>query len=813
MWNRFVEALAARKSVSLLVGVALLAGSGAFARKLVISADVTDALPPLTADTKAWLELSKRFDAFNSFIIGLEEPNAPMTAEGLEAVKRVTAALAAKKAEGVLNVASVTNVDSIRQADDGSLVTDLLISSIPKDEAALAELRAKVKADTKVTGALISEDQLGYMVLARVDGAKDGATLATLVQKTVEENRGPLNAHYFGAAFFTGLIAQQLASKGTQLGIAFVVLLLAALAFTVRAARPIIVVLISAAFTLVVWAGLAGLLGITISATSLTALLGVVALAAVAFSRGLGASAPAVVAAGVAAFALTWVAVPYVSSFGTVMALGAAATLLVGLFIYTPLSQPVERATHSGRVLFVPALVLTAVFGVFAMRAHFRATPQEMFSSDDAIGRALAFFDVHFKGADIIQIDFKGDLRDPPVAARLMRMTDLLEGTKELPDVRSVTQILGFLNKGFAGFQRIPTTRESMGNLWFFLEGREDVKQLVSGDRDEAMVVIRIPTVAKNSVDEFKTLIEKAAKDSLLVGGDGAKIRLHSIARSYALKEDTIDSTVDAAMAPLSPTDQSTLDAKIRANVKTWLASPDSPYAPTDVEWVKLEAALSAPSEERLAKLVAASTTFPDVSGHEQDFSETVLARVKDQQIAVRAESLVAKLGTNLPEAFVSRATGVIAEVLEPQVNAGEKATIEVLGLPMIAPDLQSALMSGLWRGLGMLVLIGALVLLLLSRQLGGSVKAALAAALASMLTLGTTGTFGFGVDSGSAALFLLPPSTTIRTGFLVAFGAASLAFLVVGLAPVSRIGLTLAIAFGASAAAAHVARVDRDAE
>ncbi len=823
MWNRFVEALAARKAVSLLVGVALLAGSGAFARKLIISADVSDALPPLTAETKAWLELSKRFDAFNSLIIGLEEPNAPMTAEGLEAVKRVTTALAAKKADGVLNVASVTNVDSIRQADDGSLVTDLLISSIPRDEAALAELRAKVKADTKVTGALISEDQRGYMVLARVDGTKDGAALATLVQKTVEENRGPLAAHFFGAAFFTGIIADRLAAKGTQLGLAFVVLLLAALTFTVRAARPIVVVLLSSALTLVVWAGLAGALGITISATSLTALLGVAAFAAVAFSRGLGASAAAVVAAGVAAFALKFVPVPYVSSFGVVMALGAAATLLVGLFIYTPLAQPVEAATHSGRKLVAPALVLTVLLGVVSMTAHFRATPQEMFSSDDAIGRALAFFDVHFKGADIIQIDFKGDLRDPPVAARLMRMSDLLEGTKELPEVRSVTQILGFLNKGFAGIQRIPTTRESMGNLWFFLEGREDVKQLVSGERDEAMVVIRIPTAPKNPVEELKALIEKAAKDSLLVGAESAKLRLHAIARTYALKEDAIDSTVDAASAPLSPADQAALDAQVRAKVKTWLASPDSPYAPTEPEWTKLDEALSAPADARLAKLVAVAATFADVSGHEQEFSETLLARMKDQQVAVRAETLVAKLGTSLPETFASRATGVIAEVLEPQTNAGEKATVEVLGLPVIAPALQRELMSGLWRGLGLSVLIGALVLLLLSRQAGGALKAALAAALASMLTLGTTGTFGFGVDSGSAALFLLPPllalvasgapvSTTLRTGFLVAFGAASLAFLVVGLAPVSRIGLTLAIAFGAAAAAAHVARIDRDA-
>lgn len=823
MWNRFVAALAARKAVSLLVGVALVLASGLFARRLGVSADVTDAMPPLTPEVKAWLELSKRFDAFNSFIIGLEEPNAPMTAEGLEAVARVTKALAAKKADGVLNVASVTNVDSIHESDDGSLVTETLITSIPKDDAGLTALRAKVKADTKVTGALISEDQRGYMVLARVDGSKDGAALAELVRKTVEENRGPLNAHYFGAAFITGLIAQQLAAKGTLLGIAFVVLLLAVLAVLVRRARLIVLVLVSAALTLVVWAGLAGAFGVTVSATALTALLGVAGVAMAAFARGLEGSAKSLVAVGFAALALTRIPVPYVAATGMVMALGALAALLVGLFIFTPLAPAAEPEPAGEKNLLVPALVVLLVLGGAATRAHFRATPQEMFSADDSVGRALHFFDERFKGADIIQIDFKGDLREPAVAARLMRMTDLLEGTKELPDVRSVTQILGFLNKGFAGVQRIPTTRESMGNLWFFLEGREDVKQLVSGERDEAMVVVRIPTVPANSVDELKTLIEKAAKDSLLTGAAGGKAQLHALARKFALAETSIDAAVDSALVPLPADTQAALDAKGRANVKTWLASPDSPYAPTDAEWTKLDEALATPEAERLAKTQAVAGTFADVAGHEQEFAETLLARLKDQRLTLRAETHVAQLGEKLPDAFRLRAIGVFVDLLEPQANAGDQATVEVLGLPMVAPGLEHASLQGLWEGLAALIIIGALVLLLLSRDAGFAVKTALGAALATALTVGTTGAFGFGIDSGSAPLFLLPPllalaasgkpsSTAMRTGFFVALGVASLAFLVVGLAPVSRIGVTLAFAFGSAVFAAHVARERRDA-
>ena len=54
------------------------------------------------------------------------EPAGPFTADGLKRVKRLTDRLAALKAEGVLSVSSVTNVDSIHEAEDGSLETELL---------------------------------------------------------------------------------------------------------------------------------------------------------------------------------------------------------------------------------------------------------------------------------------------------------------------------------------------------------------------------------------------------------------------------------------------------------------------------------------------------------------------------------------------------------------------------------------------------------------------------------------------------------------------------------------------------------------
>ncbi|MEW5740722.1 MAG: hypothetical protein AB1938_17475 [Myxococcota bacterium] len=831
---KLVAFIQRRRGIALAVGVLLVLGSAALSTRIQFTSDVTEHMPKVSPAVRQWLELSQRFDAFNSLIIGLEEPNAPL--EGLAHVKRVTDALAAQKAAGVLTVASVTNVESIHEGADGALETELLIPSLPSDAGGREALGKRIAADLQVSGALISRDQRGYMLLVRADPRKDPAELAALVQRTVEENKGALVPAYFGAAFFSEVITRGVYARLPWLVPAFAALLFVVLGVMVRRLRVIAVVLGCAAAALVVWLGLVSALGIVLSFTSLTALLGVLVLAVAAYARGLeeGSANPlpwpvvaSVIAVGLAAAPLKWLPFAYVSNFGLGLALGAVAVLLVGLFLFVPSTVSLSPSGGEGqgrgevapsRAVVLGAMVLTIATGLLATRAHFRATPQSMFTPEDEIGRSLAFFDRRFGGPDFIQVDFRGDLRDPNVAARLMRLTDLLEGSRAFPDVRSVSQVLAFLNKGFGGVHRVPPSRDSLANLWFFLEGRPDVRNLASDARDEAMVVLRVPSLPTRPMDELVGVVNAAVKDSLASGAPSAKLRLTALAQvfSVTLAPARMEEVLAEVAAPLSGEAQEALSQEIHRRVRAWLATPDSPYSPTDGEWAQLVPGLAAPEAERRAKLEATAATFPDVGDHAKEFVETLLTREHDQRLAVRAAQVVERLAPGAPEAFVVRATGVITDLLEPHAGAGEAATVTVTGLPVVAAQIEGDLLHGLWTALGLLLGVGALALLVLTRRLVDTALAVLAAAAAGAATLGTTGTFGFGVDSGSAALFLVPlvaalvasgapSSTKQRAGFLVALGAAGLALLLVGLAPVSRIGLALAVGLGAAAVAAQL--------
>ncbi len=800
--------------------LALVAGSAALATRLRVSPDPTEHFAGVSPRVTQWLELSRRFDAFNVLVVGLEEPAGPTTAEGLRAVKQVTDALAELKADGVLSVASLTNVDSIHEGEDGALETELLIPRVPTEEAELVTLRQRVAADEQVSGALVSRDQRGYLVLVRADARKDSVALAALVRRTVEAHRGPLTSAYVGAAFVSEFVMRAALGAMPWLTPLCAAVLLGALA-VVRRWRQVLAVFGGAVAALVVWLGLLGASGLTLGVSSLTAGLGVLGVAVAAFARRLEGDSrravlTSVVAAGLAALPLWWSPIAFVSGFGLGMSSGALAVLLVGLLL--PWTSGAETVGARPRRAVVGAAVgLTLVLGIVATRASFHVTPQAMFSADDEVGRSLAFFDRRFGGADVFQVAVRGDLRDPAIAARLFRLTQLLEGSRAFGDVRSVGQVLGFLNQSFGGVHRIPTTRESLGNLWFFLEGRADVRSLVSDARDETMVVLRVPSRPTRPVSELVQVVEQAVRDSLQLGEEGGKARLMALARTFevSLSEGAVDAVVRAAVSPRSPQQEAAGAEAARAKLRTWLASPDAPYTPTDDEWMTLEAALAAPEPERAQSLKRAAASMPEVASHADAFVDTLLARLREQQTMVFASELVGRLGVGAPEVFRVRAEGVLFDLLEPTAGTGEAASVAVTGLPVIARSLSEAMVSALWRALLTLLGVGALVQAVLTRRPSEAAQSALAAAMASVSTLAVVGTFGPGLDAGCVSALLAAPlvtglaysgplTTRLRTSIVLALSAFACGLAAVGIEPLLRFALAAVTGLGLASASSR---------
>jgi len=845
-WDRFIRTLMGRRWLAFPVALVIAVGGGLLIPGIPFTSDVTEYLPKDSPRVATWLALSRRFDAFNALVVGLEEPAAPLTAEGLTRLKRITERLGALKSSGVLLARSVANVDSIREGEDGSLETELLIPQVPTDGEGLAALSRRITDDPQVSGALISRDQIGYVLLVRTDPRQDTAVTAALIQRVVEEERGPLRAFYFGAPFFSAVITSKVYAQLFWLVPAFALVLIGVLAGLVRSPKVIAVVLGSAAVALLAWLSLVRALGVGLTQTSLTALLVLLVVAVAAYARGLeerlastdpGANpfslriVGVLAAVGLSCLALTRATIDYLASFGLDLAIGAVAVMGVGVLVFAPLAAFISpgprepagpRRAASVWVGLALATFAIAVAGVTASRARFHLSPQTMFAEHDEVGQALSFFDRRFGGNDFIQLDFKGDLRSPAVAARLLRLTDLLEGGDAFPDVRSVAQVLGFLNHGFAGTYCIPTKRDSLANLWFFLEGSSDVRNLVSTGRDEAMVLIRIPSKPAAPMSELVARVEAAFAASEKTGPESARLRLLAIGRKF--RQPSVPGRVEAVLAalaaPISDPDRRALDEQVQSSVRAWLLSPDSPYQPTQDAWARLAAAMSVSEAERPARLTEVASSLPGLDeGLAGKLVDSIVTRERDLWRNARASALAEGLWSKegeVPEAFKQRALGVLVEALDAQADAGDAATLVVSGLPVESALVEHDLLQGLWRAIATLWVLGGLLLLLVTRAARQVTRALIEAGVATALMVAVCGTLGYGIDSGSAATCLIPPLAALfasgRVGaggderrfhwlpaaFLAALGATALTLLLLGVLPVSRIGLGMAVGCGA---------------
>lgn len=848
-----------RRPLMLLLTALLTLASLAGAGLLTFNDDPTDYLPTDNHLVGEWVELTRRFGALDLLMIGLEEPEKPLSFDGLVAVARVTDALNERKAQGVHYVRSLTNVDTLLPTGDGELKNELLVPAIPRTQEEKDRLMLRILADTQVPGSFVSHNLMGYSIMVRVDERNDMAQMARLVMDIVEENRGPLKAYYFGAPFISHQITSSVFGKLPWVIPLFALLLLGIVWLRLRNIVVMGLLLGLIGLPLLWWLGLLALTGTVLSTTGMNAALLILPISLVVFSRGAerwlsrggpvftGRTFMILIASALALGALTESPISFLVQFGQAGSIGILAVALVGLVtapalvsLLKPGSIPHEEqpaaAALPRRPLAWVSVALVAIGLLAAFQLRFIVNPPDIFSKTDRVGAALSFFDRHFGGSDFLQISVRGDLRDPPVLARVMALTDLLEGQKAFADVRSITQVAGFLAGNFAGTHRIPPQREALDNLYFFLEGNEDVRSLITEQRDEAMLAIRVPPPSEENPD-WVELVRDAINRSTTDNPTLATRRLRALADRFRLT--VTDSQIEESVRKARE-EATTLNARVaRGALKTlsvYMQSDESPLAPTDEEWDSFADILKESESDRLARLratIAGTASFKEAElpGELADeLADMLVTRFDDAVLRERASLAVAALVnevqfSSVPRAFITRAEGIMADLMEDRLFAPD-LDVHISGLPAILDVVEGSLkVTMLWAILVLWGLMSVFAFVIV-RKRRPVLRASLEAALATLLVLALGWLFGIQIDSASATLYLLPPvlaflmspwlgasdtrspqPSLFPVTFAAALAAAALTLLLTDVLPVMRLGAVLANALAITAAVGLISR------
>ncbi len=99
-----------------------------------------------------------------------------------------------------------------------------------------------------------------------------------------------------------------------------------------------------------------------------------------------------------------------------------------------------------------------------------------------------------FGGSLPIQILVEGDLRDPAILKLMLEIERRLEGVPGVSTSQSIAGLIAELNQVLNDAYTIPDDRQGVSNLWFFLEGRPLLDQLVSQEEENALIQAKLNT-------------------------------------------------------------------------------------------------------------------------------------------------------------------------------------------------------------------------------------------------------------------------------------------------------------------------------
>ncbi len=485
----------------------------------------------------------------NSVGVALLSSDDVFTPENLKLLQELTEAF--KNVDGIAYVTSLTNVVDFRKTEWGLEVGKLFDGKQALDSpAAVAALKQYVMQKDRYVSRLVSEDATTAAIVLRFRGGTTRAinqfATSLRVKDTAEQVLARLQVPentrlYFGGMPFlifnmTLLITENLTVLVPLMVLILILTLYIGFRHWAGVVFPMLVVVIS-----VIW--VVGFMGMTgLQMDLLTGIAPVILLALGSADgihllkryferRRLGEPAreatrhvfkemgtPIILTTvtttvGFASLAISDFAV--IQQFGLLTALGIVIALIVTLtllpallsFGVTPgpakerkagsqaFGEALGRFIHRRKMALIGAAVAVIVVSAFALPRIQKDVDWTLcLQKGSSPFHAEMLLRDKFGGSLPIQILVDGDLRDP-VALKLMREIERrLEVVPGVSKSQSIASIIAEMNEVMNDRYTVPESREGVSNLWFLIEGREMMEQLVSQQETEALLQAKLNT-------------------------------------------------------------------------------------------------------------------------------------------------------------------------------------------------------------------------------------------------------------------------------------------------------------------------------
>lgn len=796
-----------------LVTLVLAAVSGIGALNVERDDDLLAFLPRPNKDVETFYEINKKFGGLDVAIVGIDGVDV-FTSSFLKKLTRTTKTL--DELAVTESVLSITNVQAFRTSDEGGIETNYLVDAIPKNTDDAKKLKARVMNEQLVVNQLISADGSSVLIYCFAGFGADPKEFAAKIRSVVAKHFDDSQVHYGGAPFISSYIyetTQRDLQKLTPWSV-FVIIVLILLAF--RDFVGATLALASTAIGIAVSMGTMGFLGVkyNIILSSMPVILfaigsayGIHILARYyqlraelsvqdALQGAMVSTGPVIIGAGLTTVAglVSFVAMDIepMRVFGVFTALGIFATLLLSvtfvpavIFLLKLDAKNPSAGSLSAKVAIISekasqhrtkaslALLILVAFGfAFSSRVQTRMDQRSFFEAGSPPDLADNFFLTKFGGSIYVQVRLIGDFEDPASLREVQALADQFERIDGVTGTQSISSVIAEVNKAIDGVRRIPFDKEQVKALYGFLAGNSAVGQLLSTDRKETVIhvklgvrdaveteniLLRIEEVARweNFSDalrneETKTEnLKRYLRDRLYVIAQRKGIKLSD----SALDEELAANEMKISMKSIAPQ----LEKLLLSEEALIELTPESAIALTNA-LVTLSVQFSGDEiRSKIASLVAPLAEEGEdpellvddmvefLNAPLRSLVELEMARARAERLAKRAKEPM------LTELFTDALTTLnLKGHVAPRVD---NALIQVSGLPVLHRGMSRSVVKNQFKSLSLALALVWIVLSILFRSILTGLLASTPTVVTLLLVYGGMGLANVNLDIGTSML------------------------------------------------------------
>ncbi len=528
-----------------------------------INSDVISSLPDTDPNAVLLKKIGAQFGGNKMGMIILESENI-FTAAVIKHVQQLTDTL--EQIEGISSVTSLTNIMDIKEGDSGMDIGKLIDeNALPDSPEEFARLKAKVFSKEMYKGVIVSEDGTTTILIFSLYDNANIQELANTVKQKTESLHLPEHIYYAGSPMMITSIARLISADLTRLLPIALVLIALVLFIGFRSFRGMVLPMLTAIIAIIWVIGIMSVTGAEMSMVSNNipiVLLAVSTAYAIHVLNRIDQVKDnlnqAIIVALTSVFipvilaALTTVAgfvsfifgsyLTMIRDFGMYTALGTLIAVVLSLFFVPAMVSafgwkskipedkdnrnnrsffsryfliPLQNLlfTHSKAILTVwIILVLVNAGGIFLIKRN--VDIRNYFRKGNPTRVAEDIMTSKFGGTRPIFVLFKGDIKSPELLKTMLRTEDYMKKSPGVAYTQSVADLILDINAALGEGRKIPDDQDKVEQLWFLLEGNENMQKYVSEEQGEAIIISKFLSPENKDKIEFENYMKKFIREN-----------------------------------------------------------------------------------------------------------------------------------------------------------------------------------------------------------------------------------------------------------------------------------------------------------